>query len=58
MSITESFRAAWIFEAGWHGTDLLPTALAHAATSALTIDAAGLSLIGHHQHLPIAASSL
>ncbi|WP_432561974.1 GAF domain-containing SpoIIE family protein phosphatase [Kineococcus sp. SYSU DK003] len=57
MDIAESFRAAWVFEAGWHGDELLPTALARAAARVLAVDAAGLSLMEDAHRVPVGASS-
>ncbi|MGI4895789.1 MAG: GAF domain-containing protein [Janthinobacterium lividum] len=57
VDIVEKFRAAWVFEAGWHGLELLPTALARAAAQVLAVDAAGISLMGGEHRVPIGASA-
>lgn len=57
MNIAEEFRAAWVFEAGWHDVDLLPTVLARAAARVLTVDAAGISLLGGRHRVPLGATT-
>ena len=57
MELAERFRAAWVFEAGWHGVELLPTSLARAAARVLEVDAAGISAMGGVHRVPLGASS-
>ncbi|MEW1960408.1 GAF and ANTAR domain-containing protein [Kineococcus sp. NPDC059986] len=57
MNIVEDFRATWIFEAAHHHLDLLPTVLARAITQVLPVDAAGISLCGAQQRVPLGAST-
>lgn len=57
MNIVEQFHAAWVFEAGWNGLDLLPTALSRAAAQVLDVDAAGISMMGREQRVPLGSSS-
>lgn len=57
MDIVQRFHAAWIFEAGWHGLDLLPTSLARAAAQVLGADAGSISLFGGDHRVPLGAST-
>lgn len=57
MNIVERFHAAWVFEAGWNGLDLLPTALARAAAQVLDVEAVGISTMGREHRVPLGSSS-
>ncbi|WP_432524087.1 GAF and ANTAR domain-containing protein [Kineococcus sp. SYSU DK006] len=56
MDTAEQFRTAWTPEAARLGPDLLPVALARACAAVLAVDAAGLSLMGREERVPLGAS--
>lgn len=57
MDIAERFRAACVFEAGWHDTDLLPSTLSRATASVLEVDAASISFFGGDHRVLLGAST-